>query len=438
MKILVNAYACNPRQGSECAVGWTWLLAIKDRHDVNVLIAGNQRKWIEDEIRTKPSEFRHVQFHYVEAPLWSYVQSSRFWRWQAGKPLFVPLYHQYYRSWLRTAYRAALELNQQIHFDLVHQLTYVGFRFPGHLWKLGIPFVWGPIGGLENTPWHLLPSMGPSAAAYYAARNIGNSAHKRFLRAPRKAFARAEGGVIAATSGIRDEIMRWYGVPSQVICEVGTPMESATDHSRRSPGEPLRLAWSAQFLPGKALQLLLRALYALGNRVDWRLDIYGDGPCRDRWQSLAGRLGLMSRCTWHGQVSRDEAVRGLHRAHLFVITSLKDLTSTVTLEALSQGVPVLCPDHCGFSDVVTDECGIKLSIESTRQFQDALMRVIRELASDEIRRCQLAEGALRRAREFSWEAKAAAIDRVYQRVTGARIELDTLASAIGNDAKNSS
>lgn len=402
-------------------MGWNWVNLIARSREVWVLTAAHNRHDLEQALVRNPDKADRLHFvyvkerpwHYRPSPMWEIVESS----------IIKPIMHWAYRSWLRDAYAEALERHRAVGFDVVHQLTFVGFRFPGHLWKLGIPFVWGPVGGLENTPWRLLPSMGIRGAAYYAARNIVNSGHKRFLRAPRKAFARADGGVIAATSGIRDEIMKWYGVSSEVICEVGAPAQSVTTHSRRLPGEPLRLAWSGRLLPGKAFQLLLRALYSLGTRVDWRLDIYGDGPCRERWEGIAGQLGLSSRCTWHGHVSRDEAVRGLQRAHLFVITSLKDLTSTVTLEALSQGVPVLCPDHCGFSDVITDECGVKLSIESARHFQDALARTIRHLASDEMRRCQFAQGALRRAPDFSWEAKAAAIDRIYQRVTGARMDI---------------
>lgn len=423
LKVLVAAYACDPARGSEMAVGWGWATAIARNHRVWVLCADWQRASIESFVARHPGQFANLNFVFVRPKPWHYTEPHRFWQ-LCESSVLKPIVHWSYRLWLRDAHAEAVKLHRMVGFDVVHQLTFVGFRFPGHLWKLGIPFVWGPIGGLENTPWPLLPSMGARGAVYYAARNVINSAHKRFLRAPRKAFAHAEGGVIAATSGIRDEIVRWYGVPSEVICEVGAPVKPATNHSRRSPGEPLRLAWSGRFLPGKALQLLLRALYTIRDRVDWGLDIYGDGPFRERWQSLAGQLGLSSRCTWRGQIPRDEAIHGLNRAHLFVVTSLKDLTSTVTLEALSQGVPVLCPDHCGFSDVVTDECGVKLSIESAKHFQDALALTIANLASDETRRCQLAQGALRRAPEFSWEAKAASIDSIYQRVTGARLDID--------------
>jgi glycosyltransferase involved in cell wall biosynthesis len=411
LKILVSAWACNPREGSEAAVGWAWLAAIKERNEVHVLTARYQRYWIEAEIGKQPEQFSHVRFHYVEPRLQRYDSRSRFWKWQAGVPILVPLFHRYYRGWMGAAYKAARDLHRRLHFDLVHQLTFVGFRFPGHLWKLDAPFVWGPIGGLEDTPWRLLPAMGVRGAAYYAGRNIVNSVHKRFLRGPRKAFRRAD-AVIAATSGIQAEILKWYRVPSEVICEVSTPFRPAADFRLRAPGEPLRIAWSGHHMPGKALPILLRALSATA--VNWHLDIYGDGPCRRKWRRLASRLDVASGCTWHGRVWRDEAIRGLRRAHLLVITSLKDLTSTVTVEALASGVPVVCPDHCGFADVVTRECGVKLPIGTPGEFERALADTIAELAGNEARRRRLAAGALERARDFSWEHKAEAIERVYR------------------------
>jgi len=427
MKILVAAWACNTLQGSEAAVGWTWLAAIKDLYDVDVLTARYQQDWIEAEIRRRHEEFARVRFHYLEPPGWGYEPGNRFWQWQADVPLLVPLFHRYYRRWLWQAYQAASELNRREHFDLVHQLTFVSFRFPGHLWKLGVPFVWGPIGGFENTPWHLLPAIGRSGAAYYAARNIVNSAHKRLLRGPRQAFQRAS-AVIAATSGIQAEILRWHGVPSEVICEVGLPFEPATQFEQRNHGEQLRITWSARHLPGKALHFLLRALSRVPESMDWRLDIFGDGPCQSNWRALALHLGIDARCRWHGQLPRDEALSRLRRSHILVVTSVKDLTSTVIIEALASGVPVICPDHCGFSDAVTAHCGIKIPIKSVRRFVSALAETIASVHSDEGWRRHLAAGALKRARDFTLEAKTEMIERIYRNILEQRSLPDHLDS----------
>lgn len=417
MKVLVSAWACNPREGSESGIGWNWVRAIKKNHDAHVLTARCQREWIEAEVRSRPEEFSNVQFHYVEPALWAYDRNSRFWKWQGTKPLLVPVFHRYYRMWLRAAYAGGRDLHRRHHFDLVHQLTFEGFRFPGHLWKLDIPFVWGPIGGIEDVPWRLLPLMGVGGAAYHATRNAINSAHRTLLLAPRKAFRRA-GAVIAATSGTQSAIRRFYGVDSEVTCEISTPAVSTREFAARGPGEPLRIAWSGLHLHRKALHLLLQALPSVTG--DWRLDIYGDGPCHRQWQQLASRLGLDDRCTWHGQVPRQAVLDGFRRAHLFVCTSLMDLTSTVIIEALGYGLPVVCPDLYGFSDAVTDECGIKLSTGSPGALVRNLAAAISSLEADEARRRRLAAGALRRGSEFTWEVKVAAVNRAYERATAVR------------------
>ena len=56
---------------------------------------------------------------------------------------------------------------------------------------MDIPLVWGPIGGLENTPWRFLPSMGPSGCLFFAGRNVINSLQRRFLPGPKRSFAKA-------------------------------------------------------------------------------------------------------------------------------------------------------------------------------------------------------------------------------------------------------
>jgi glycosyltransferase involved in cell wall biosynthesis len=412
-KVLVAAYACNPVRGSEEGVGWGWVKALARTHDLYVITAEFHRAEIE-EARARNSElFRHTSFHYVPHKPWHYTPKRA---WLAiENSILKPLMNYAYHLWQRDAYELGRELHGRIHFDLVHQLTYVGFRFPGHLWKLDPPFVWGPIGGLENTPWRLLPALGLNGYVYYACRNIRNSFHKRYLPAPKRAFRKAQGNIIAATEGNRREIRRWFGEGSVVIAETGPPSDLVPGHSARKAGEPIRLAWSGLHLPGKALPLLLRALKRIPARIPWQLDILGQGPCTEKWRRLSWKLGIGDRCKWYGQVERSRAIAVMREAHVFVITSLKDLTSTVLLEALSQGLPVVCPDHCGFSNAVTAGCGIKVPVGSPRQLSVDIARGIERLAEDEERRRCLALGALERARDFSWDKKAEQVDLIYRR-----------------------
>ena len=242
LKVLVSAYACNPHKGSEESVGWEWVNAIAKYHDLWVITADFHRKDIERELNRKKNSNQNVRFHYVPPKPWHYAPTKN-WQFIEGS-LLKPIMNLAYLQWEKDAFRMGAQLHDQVRFDLAHLITYVGFRFPGYLWKLDIPFVWGPIGGLENTPWRFLPKLGFTGCAYYTFRNIANSLQKRFLPRPKRAFSKARGAVIAATGGIRDEIIRWYGTESTVIGEVGPPPFIASNHSIRKSEEPLKLAWS--------------------------------------------------------------------------------------------------------------------------------------------------------------------------------------------------
>ena len=100
-----------------------------------------------------------------------------------------------------------LRLLEKINFDLIHQLNMVGFREPGYLWKLNIPFVWGPIGGMIQFPWKFLPCVGIGGSIYHICRNLINWHHMHFLTRPKKAARHSGEGLIAATSEIQNKIL---------------------------------------------------------------------------------------------------------------------------------------------------------------------------------------------------------------------------------------
>ncbi len=413
LRVLVSAFACDPTKGSEDGVGWGWLRAAARRHEVHVITAAFQRPAIERWVGEHPTEAGGAQFHYV-SPRWFHYRPTRAWRFVESGVL-KPAMNLAYAQWLRDAAWLAERLDAEHDYDLVHLVTYVGYRFPGRYDLLGKPFVWGPIGGLENTRWRFLPSLGIGGALYYAGRNIVNAVQRRFLPSPKRAFrAAAAGGIIAATEGNRRAIERYYDAESTVITEIGLPDEVPGTVTPRGPDEPLRLVWSGEHLPGKALPFLLHALARLDPGVDWRLTVLGSGARTRAWQRLAARLGLDERIRWTGWIPRVEALAAMDAAHVLVITSLKDLTSTVLLEGLSRGLAVICPDHCGFSNVVDSTCGIKVPLTSPRRLRVDLGAALESVAGDEALRSALAAGALVRARAFSWSEKAERLDAIYQ------------------------
>jgi glycosyltransferase involved in cell wall biosynthesis len=420
LNILAIAYACDPSRGSEYGVGWGWVNAIAADHDVTVITADFNSANIQNHFAEHGgSGCPNPRFVYVKNRAWHYRPQGT---WLKIEESFAkPLMNLAYQDWLRCAFDVAKRELSQEPYDLVHLITYVGWRFPGRFYRLGNPFVWGPIGGMKNTPWRLLPAFGVKGAIYYGGRNLINSFQLRTLRGPRRALEAAKNGVIAATSEIQHELWTHFHVRSRVICEVGPPDFSVPNSTYRAENEPFRICWSGQHLPGKALHLLLEAAARLPGDLHYSIDILGDGPCGKRWQSMASRLNIAGHCHWHGWLSREDSLRLMRASHVLVITSLKDLTSTVAVEALSLGLPIIALDHCGFADLVTNECGLKTHPGSASQIANDIAVAIRSLYLDEPLRMRLAAGALNRCKAYSWQTKMAALNEIYDRVTTAPV-----------------
>ncbi|MCC7222022.1 MAG: glycosyltransferase [Candidatus Contendobacter sp.] len=412
MKILISAYACSPYQGSEAGVGWGFVSELARHHDLWVIVE-------EEKFRADIERYliEHPEFPQSAHFLFIHKQRNRWLR-----KLWPPSYYWYYRRWHQDAYRLARQLHQEVNFDLAHQLTMVGFREPGYLWQLGIPFVWGPVGGMGLFPWRFLPTVGWYGALYYLGYNLFNGLHQRFLTRPKQAAkAAASGlatGLIAATPENREGAARYWDCSSIVLTEVGLPREPASQIPLRAAGEPLRLVWTGLHIPRKALNLGLLALSRLPADVNWELHILGQGERTAAWQRLAERRGISGRCRFHGWLPRAQALEIMQEVHGLLITSLRDLTSTVTVEALALGLPIICLDHCGFAEVVNETCGLKVPVTTPSAVIAGLARAIEQLARNEHQRQALARGALQRAQDFSWDNKAAVVNEIYRRKLG--------------------
>jgi glycosyltransferase involved in cell wall biosynthesis len=155
------------------------------------------------------------------------------------------------------------------------------------------------------------------------------------------------------------------------------------------------------------------ALAKVSPDVNWQLHIFGKGPRTPAWKSMAEKLALGNRCHFHGSQPRMQVMNFMSTSHLLLITSLKDLTSTVTIEAIAHGLPIICLDHCGFADVVNETCGIKVPLANPTQVTNDLTKAIEFLAQNEDFRHALAMGAQARSRDFNWDNKAKLIDRIY-------------------------
>lgn len=399
MKVLVNCYACSPYQGSEPGMGWNFVKCISHMHELHIIAESKFQPDLERYFSEHIEEKSYYRFYFIKKT-----------RHKRLRKIWPPSYYWFYKIWQKKAYKLAVKLDKEENFDLIHQLNMVGYREPGYLWKINKPFVWGPIGGFGITPWVMLPSMGINGILYYGSRNLVNLLQMHLSQRVKSAMKRAN-VVIAATAETQKAVRKLYSIDSVLIPEVGYEADPGNDLIIRKDGERLRVCWSGQHTKGKALNLLIESLAVL-NRDDVELHVIGGGSETSRWEELAYELGV-KHIVWHGWVNKKEAHQIMKNCHLLCITSLKDLTSTVLLEGLSFGLPVIALDHCGFSNVIDESCGIKISICNKKQVVYDLSRAISELAESEETRMILSKNAKLHASDFNWEQKAIVINSLY-------------------------
>tara|TARA_B100000989_G_scaffold298590_1_gene288627 strand:+ start:3865 stop:5103 length:1239 start_codon:yes stop_codon:yes gene_type:complete len=400
-KILISVYACSPNEGSEPGMGWNFVMELSNFHELHVIV--EKRKWehhIKNYIKKHPRLINRIKFYFIDK------KRNKFLR-----KIWPPSYYWFYNFWQKEAFKLAKQLDNKENFDLVHQLNMVGYREPGYLWKINKPFIWGPIGGLENSPWRFLPSLGFKGFIFYSARNIINLWQRFFFIRPKKAAKRSNSILISATPNTLKLAKSIWGKDSHVICEIGCRENENINYNKRNDNEILKIAWSGLHTPRKNLPLLLRALEKVNFKFE--LHILGDGKQNFNWKKLAKKLKLNQSCIWYGWVDKELTNRVYRSTHICCITSISDLTSTVTLEALSMGLPIICLNHCGFSHVVNDSCGIKIDVSTPKKAAIDISNALIKINEDERFRRNLCQGALLRAKDFSWDSKINKLNSIY-------------------------
>lgn len=403
LKVLLCCYACDPYRGSEPGTGWHFLRLIARVHDVHVIV--EQKKFqepLERYSREHPDEVRNITFHFIRKPAHKLLRK-----------IWPPSYYWFYRQWQKKAYDLAKTLHEHEHFDLTHYVNMVGYREPGYFWKLPVPFIWGPIGGLNHTEWCLLPCFGVRGALYYAGRNILNAFQKRFSQAARIVSQRAH-TILVSDPEMIPVIERIWHRRALLMREVGVDVPAPDGEiPRRKKGEPLRVCWCGVHEPRKGLNLLLHALPHCKSPIE--VYVLGKGSCTEAWKRLASQLGMEKNVHFLGKVPHCEVFPVMKNCHVFAFPSLSEGgTPNVVMEALQLGLPVICLNHCAFASVVNESCGIKIPITNRAQIIRDFANHLDYLNDDEDARLRLAYGAQKRSMDFLWENCIDRIDKVYR------------------------
>jgi len=132
---------------------------------------------------------------------------------------------------------------------------------------------------------------------------------------------------------------------------------------------------------------------------------------------------------WLGWIPHNQIWAHYCQYTAFVFPSMHDSSGNVLLEALSQGLPVICLDTGGPGAILQRSCGIKVAVENRSEAEMVadLAAAMQELAANPDLRAQKARNALEFARANRWQ----------EVVAGAYAQVEKAVDCIGRRRGNS-
>ncbi|TAM84359.1 MAG: glycosyltransferase [Acidobacteria bacterium] len=340
------------------------------------------------------------------------------WIRLSGRLAWDPAKHSHvsawrYILWQKKALRQAHRLQKQVGFDIVHHVSWGTVSEPPPLWRLPIPFVWGPVGGGQVAPACLRSYLGSAAKAEwmrdFRMRLIS-------LRPALRKTAR-NSAMILATNHETAQLLERAGASGVTlfldtgIGEEFLPMQAPQRISRRE----LTLLWAGRLQPRKCLPLALEAL-AQCNDLPVRLLVAGKGAMRCQWEALSQRLGLTNRVEFLGQVDYSQMPALYRAADVFIFTSVRDAFGSQVLEAMASGLPIIALDHQGVRAFVPDNAGVKVPVASPQEAIAGLASAIRLLVFSPEARIEMGLAAWEFARTQTWNRRAELMSSWYERI----------------------
>lgn len=418
LKALVIAEAANPEWVSVPLIGWSLSNALRQVADVHIVTQIRNRDAFLRAGLVEGRDFTAIDSEKLAAPLWRLAEKLSLGKgvgWTM-KTAISSLGYGYFERLVWRQFGARIRAGD---YDIVHRVTpltptansLIAARCRG----AGVPFVMGPLNG--GVPW-------PKG---FDGERRREKEWLSYVRGAYKAVP-GRGRTLAAASAILCGSEHTFGeIPARHHAKTVWLPENAIDPARFSrtaaqPGTlPLRGCFIGRLVPYKGADMAIEAALPLLRDGRLVLDIIGDGPQAAQLHDLVAREGVADAVTFHGWMEHGAVQSVAAQAHLLVFPSVREFGGGVVLEAMALGVVPVVVDYAGPGELVDDATGFRIPLGRRPQIVAALQSRLQDLARDPTVLPARARAAQARVmRDFTWPAKAAQVERIWQAVVAGR------------------
>lgn len=279
----------------------------------------------------------------------------------------------------------------------------------------------GPLGhALSRT--HRIPNVLSVHGGDLFDPSKSSSPHRHApMRAAVRWLLRRADAIVGQSQDTVRHVRSIYGVerPTSLI-PLGIERPPHTGPARRAefglPENAFVLVTIGRLVARKATTQLIDILAA--TRIDnAHLLVIGSGPDANAIQERSRALGIEDRVHLLGQVSDARKYAALQVSDVFASTSQHEGFGLVFLEAMAQGLPIVCYDRGGQTDFLsTGETGHVVPLNDQDRFRDALLAV----HADEDTRRACGTRNLERVEKFFIDTCATRYEHIFEEAVARR------------------
>jgi glycosyltransferase involved in cell wall biosynthesis len=412
-RVLVLADSCNPDWPSLPVVGYKFVRALAEHADVTLVTQIRNKPSIERDGIGKAT-VRYVDSERVAAPLHRFASLIRGHQdkgWTIQMAMDYPAY-LYFEHLAFSAERSAIQTGA---YDLIHRVTPMTPAIPSPIArKSPVPFVLGPLNG--NLPWPEFYSAERHREKEWLSRF--RSAYK--LLPYRMSTLRRSSAILAAFDHtVRD-------IAPQFLDKVINFPEVGIDPdlfrlAPRQPSERVTVLFAGRLVPYKLPEAVVRAFAASPILRKHRLVVVGDGPEREKLESLSEQHALGNCVEILGRRKQSEVGELMQRSHIFAFPSIRELGAGVVVEAMACGMACVAVDYGGPATLLADGRGVLVPVGPLDSIVENFKTALESLVSDQGRIKALGARAHSHALDYySWDRKARKTVEIYDWVTKQR------------------
>jgi glycosyltransferase involved in cell wall biosynthesis len=424
MNILVHAYQVSPYKGSEFSVAWNYIINMSKNHNLYV-VCGQSSYYMGDFTDLidylHNNDMKNVQFFMVKPS-----RVVKLLNLYCPISFTSPTFYLAYQRWQKEIYHL-LKRNVELinNIDIIHFLGPIGYREPGYLQLFPKPYIWGPVGGLNNiNPVFIKNYSSLFNKTKALLKNFINNLQIHYSYRVSKAIK--ESDVILAATKKQQEIIKInfrrddvlyltenkiLDIPYSDIIEEYINKKYVNLINRN---DKLKIVWIGSLIDRKMPKLVIDIAEKITNNKEILFVMIGDGYLKEYLKTEIGKKNLNNRIKLLGNLSRQDVLHHLKEAHLHLLTSSMEGNATVLWESLSLYTPTISLNHCGMADTICDNCGIKIDIGSYNEIVNNFVYYINKIIENPQYLKSLAVGCSHCADKFTWNQQISSWEIYYK------------------------